>query len=160
MILSNFMRKNVKRKTKVTKSSGVPLRPHQSPTSPLLSAPPEEIFDIHEKSVDSQMTEGLSSGGGVSADRLSASTSRTRLNVGSSLVQLDYNPEPLDDWFPQELLNGRRGSRGSTWNLPMSPPQESALAETSALNTADEDVNPGPIFQVRLDYIRHSKISL
>lgn len=156
MILSNFMRKNVKRKTKVTKSSGVPLRPHQSPTS-LLSAPPEEIFDIHEKSADSQMTEELSSGGGVSVDRLSASTSRTRLNVGSSLVQLDYNPEPLDDWFPQELFNGRRGSRGSTWNLPMSPPQDSALAETSAL---DEDVNPGPIFQVRLDHVHHSKISL
>lgn len=154
MILSNFMRKNVKRKTKVTKSSGVPLRPHQSPTS-LLSAPPEEIFDIHEKSADSQMTEELSSGGGVSVDRLSASTSRTRLNVGSSLVQLDYNPEPLDDWFPQELLNGRRGSRGSTWNLPMSPPQDSALAETSAL---DEDVNPGPIFQEAITAnISHSR---
>jgi hypothetical protein len=159
MILSNFMRKNVKRKTKVTKSSGVPLRPHQSPTSPL-SSPPEEVFDIHEKSVNLQMTEELSSGGGVSVDRLSASTSRTRLNVGSSLVQLDYNPEPLDNWFPQELLNGRRGSRGSTWNLPMSPPQESALAEISALNTAEEDVNSGPTFQVRLDYVRHSKISL
>lgn len=157
MILSNFMRKNVKRKTKVTKSSGVPLRPHQSPTSPL-SSPPEEVFDIHEKSVNLQMTEELSSGGGVSVDRLSASTSRTRLNVGSSLVQLDYNPEPLDNWFPQELLNGRRGSRGSTWNLPMSPPQESALAEISALNTAEEDVHSGPTFQEAITAnISHSR---
>jgi hypothetical protein len=159
MILTNFMRKNVKRKTKVTKSSGIPLRPHQSPTSPL-SSPPEEIFDIHEKSVSSQMSEELPTGRDVSVDRLSASTPRTPLNVGSSLVQLDYSPEPLDNWFPQELLNGRRGSRDSTWNLPMIPPQESALAEATALNTGEDGVNPGPIFQVRLNHIRHSKISI
>ncbi|KAG1819000.1 uncharacterized protein BJ212DRAFT_68684 [Suillus subaureus] len=146
MILTNFMRKNVNRKTKVTKSSGIPPRPHQSPSSSL-SAPPEEILDIHEKSDNSRMSEELPPDGDSSVNRPSTSTSRTRLNVGSSLVQLDYNPEPLDNWFPQELLSGRRGSHDSTWSLHMSPPPESAIAEATVLNTAKEDLNPGPTFQ-------------
>ncbi|KAG1847844.1 hypothetical protein DFJ58DRAFT_477393 [Suillus subalutaceus] len=157
MILSNFMRKNVNRKTKVTKSSGIPPRPHQSPTSPL-PACPEEIFDIHEKSSNSRMSEELPSDRDSSANRASTSTSRTPLNVGSSLVQLDYNPEPLDNWFPQELLSGRRGSHDSTWNLHMSPLQESAIAEAAVLNTPKEDLNPGPIFQEAITAnISHSR---
>jgi hypothetical protein len=159
MILTNFMRKNVNRKTKVTKSSGVPPRPHQSPT-PSLSAHPEEIFDIHEKSNSSRMSEELPSDRESSVDRPSTSTSRTQLNVGSSLVQLDYNPEPLDDWFPQELLSGRLGSHDSTWSLHMSPPQESAIAEATMLNSAKEDLNASPTIQVRRGLVHHSKISL
>ncbi|KAG1719039.1 hypothetical protein EDB19DRAFT_756396 [Suillus lakei] len=147
MILTNFMRKNVKRKTKVTKSSGILPRPDQSPTSPALSAPPEEIFDIHEGSSNSRVTEEPPTARDTSVDRPSTSTARARLNVGSSLVQLDYNPEPLDNWFPQELLNGEPGSHEPTWNLPMSPPQESAIAEATALNTAREDLNMGPTFE-------------
>lgn len=146
MILTNFMRKNINRKTKVTKSTGIPPRPHQSPPLPLF-APSDEIFDIHEKSVDSRMSEEVPSDRDPSVDGASTSTSRTPLNVGSSLVQLDYSPEPLDNWFPQELLNGRRGSRGSTWNLPMGPLRDLAIAEATALDTAKEDLNPGPSFQ-------------
>lgn len=158
MNLTNFMRKTGKRKTKVTKSSGIPPRPSQSPTSPALSVPPEEIFDIHEKPVNSQMTEELPSDRDTSVDRPSTSTSRTRLNVGSSLVQLNYNPEPLDNWFPQELLNGRHGSHGSSWSLPMSPPQESAIVEATALSTAKVDLNPGPTFQEAITAnISHSR---
>ncbi|KAG2361088.1 hypothetical protein BDR07DRAFT_1410817 [Suillus spraguei] len=146
MILTNFMRKNINRKTKVTKSTGIPPRPHQSPPLPLF-APSDEIFDIHEKSVDSRMSEEVPSDRDPSVDRASTSPSRTPLNVGSSLVQLDYSPEPLDNWFPQELLNGRRGSRSSTWNLPMGPLRDLAIAEATALDTAKEDLSPGPSFQ-------------
>lgn len=146
MILTNFMRKNINRKTKVTKSTGIPPRPHQSPPLPLF-APSDEIFDIHEKSVDSQMSEEVPSDRDPSVDRASTSPSRTPLNVGSSLVQLDYSPEPLDNWFPQELLNGRCGSRSSTWNLPMGPLRDLAIAEATALDTAKEDLSPGPSFQ-------------
>lgn len=128
----------------MTKSSGIvpPPPPHQSPTSPP-PAPPEEIFDIHEKSPNSGTTEDPPSDRDSSIDhRSSTSVSRTRPNVGS-LVQLDYNPEPLDNWFPQELLNGGLGSHGSTWSLPMDPLQESPIAETAGLDTVKEDVSPG-----------------
>lgn len=146
----------------MTKSSGIvpPPPPHQSPTSPP-PAPPEEIFDIHEKSPNSGTTEDPPSDRDSSIDhRPSTSISCTRPNVGS-LVQLDYNPEPLDNWFPQELLNGGLCSHGSTWSLPMNPLQESPMAETAGLDTVKEDVSPGSsTFQVRLQHVRHSKISL
>src|SRR6267154_1092868 len=134
MILSNFMRKNVKRKAKVPKSEVPQLRQPQSPIkSPSFTTSPEEVFDINERSIDSRMVEDSGSEKDISVDRRpSASSSHTRLNVAYSLVQLDYNPEPLEDWFPQELLSGKRGSHDSGWSLHMSSVPEQATAEATA----------------------------
>ncbi|OJA21111.1 hypothetical protein AZE42_10437 [Rhizopogon vesiculosus] len=152
MILSNFMRKNVKRKAKVPKP-GVSSRPLRSPTSPAFSVSPEEVFDIYEKATESRMIQDSNSERDESVDRHSPSSSRTRLNAGSHLV-LDYIPEPLEDWFPQELLNG---SHNSGRGLGVSSVPEPAITEVAHSDAAKEDSNRAPTSHARNASMSHSR---
>lgn len=127
MILSSFMRKNAKRKVKVPN----PPRPHQSPTSPALSVSPEEIFDINEKTIESRMIQDSNLETDTSVDRPSLSTSSSRLNAGSPLVHLDYIPEPLENWFPQEFLSGTRGTHNSGLSSGVSSVPEPTIAKAT-----------------------------
>jgi len=119
------MRKNVKRKAKV------PPRPHQSPTSPAFSVSPEEIFDINEKAIESRMIQDPNSERDTAVDRPSLSTSSSRLNAGSPLVHLDYIPEPLENWFPQEFLSGTRGIHNSGLGPGVSSVPEPVITEAT-----------------------------
>lgn len=138
MILSSFMRKNVKRKAK----AGIPLPPHESPTEP------EQVFDINEKAIESRTIQD-SSPERDAFDRPSSSSSHTRLNARSPLVQLDYIPEPLEDWFPQELLNGTRGTHNPGWGpIGITSASGPALAEATSSDATKEEFNRAATFQV------------
>ncbi|OAX37344.1 hypothetical protein K503DRAFT_866950 [Rhizopogon vinicolor AM-OR11-026] len=155
MILSNFMRKNVKRKAKVPKPA-VSSRPLRSPTSPAFSVSPEEVFDIHEKATESRMIQDSNSERDESVDRHSPYSSRTRLNTGSHLV-LDYIPEPLEDWFPQELLSGSHGSRNSGRGLGVSSVPEPAITEVTRSDATREESNWAPTSHARNASMSHSR---
>ncbi|KAF9224973.1 hypothetical protein BS17DRAFT_779368 [Gyrodon lividus] len=105
-MLSNFIRRNGKRKgAKHAKAHEASRRP-PSPISPSSFTSPE-ILDINEKSLKYRaLEESRTFATGSTSDH------QTRDNVGSPLVHLNFSTDPLEDWFPQELLQGRRSSRG------------------------------------------------
>jgi len=141
--LSNFMRKNVKRKAK----AGIHSPPRQSFSSPPYPISPEEVFDINEKAIESRVTQDSSSARDSSVDTRSPSSSRTLSNSGSPLVQLDYFPEPLENWFPKELLNGTHGAKNSGWSRSV---PESEIADATS-SDARKEYNQAVTSQVGLD---------
>ncbi|KAH7883081.1 hypothetical protein F5I97DRAFT_175864 [Phlebopus sp. FC_14] len=112
MMLSNFMRRNGKRKG--AKNAKAPqAHPRQPSSSSPASFTSPEILDINEKSFDLYPQEDSTS---ETPGLLSEGSAPALLsNLGSPLVHLDLSTEPLEDWFPQELLRGNRSSRYSSF---------------------------------------------
>jgi hypothetical protein len=159
----NFIRRNGKRKgAKNAKAHEIHRRP-PSPTSPSSFASPE-ILDINEKSRSLEY-HGPEESGSV------ASGSITQNITGTPLVHLNLSPDLMEDWFPQDLLQGRRSSRGSGATLGITAASQSnttqeSLQQPSSSSSSKQTVDLPSVEEVRAQvltshgYIFHTRSRL